>query len=579
MRAGGNSPPNGLDNGGDGVELPPTNYGPGFKRARAGTLPSNVQLAAQRYASTLGGSHGQQHQQQQEMHAPQPSQANLGPMSNNNHPAGLGTPGTASSARPSLRHASTAAPALSGERSANSRLRSGSLTLPPSGGPIAAPNAFGSTLFSSAWLNPHAAYPALDEHRSMNSNDSLTGDDVHTLDYLGLDDRARAPQPATVTELRSQAQAAIAGRLRATTVSNPYRSRNLQPLAAPHTQDDLEELDEYDSPGGYRPRVESFNGGSSGGGAYYSAEQAPFIARGFKQSQHLGVSVRTRATSVGALEDPSRLRQSPVYGDMSPGMQLNPSSSNAANAIMRGLLDNKGQIQGGRLAQQLQPGRYNAGDMSPGSRIAAGNGGFLQAPQGQPRAVSPKGESPQIQTPSRSLWIGNLDTSVTKETLLTIFSPYGAIESLRLLPEKECGFVNFLDINDAVRAKDDVLNRLGGNIGLQNGQPVRIGFGKADSAPAQPAKANGPVSVNSNIMASTAGAPAGMEVQSTPTRALWIGSIPSTTTPATILSIFAPFGPIESARVLTHKNCGFSEHSSLIYDPRYFSDQLASVIS
>ncbi|KAG2748631.1 hypothetical protein P692DRAFT_201714773 [Suillus brevipes Sb2] len=43
------------------------------------------------------------------------------------------------------------------------------------------------------------------------------------------------------------------------------------------------------------------------------------------------------------------------------------------------------------------------------------------------------------------------------------------------------------------------------------------------------------------------------------TRALWIGSIPSTTMPATILSVFSPYGPIESARVLTHKNCGFSE--------------------
>jgi protein JSN1 len=53
----------------------------------------------------------------------------------------------------------------------------------------------------------------------------------------------------------------------------------------------------------------------------------------------------------------------------------------------------------------------------------------------------------------------------------------------------------------------------------------------------------------------------GMEaqLQSMPTRALWIEFIPSTTTPATILilSLFSPYGPIESARVLTHKNCGF----------------------
>jgi len=46
--------------------------------------------------------------------------------------------------------------------------------------------------------------------------------------------------------------------------------------------------------------------------------------------------------------------------------------------------------------------------------------------------------------------------------------------------------VNFVDQADAVRAKEDVLNRLGGNIGMHNGQTVRIGFGKADSPPATP---------------------------------------------------------------------------------------------
>ncbi len=135
---------------------------------------------------------------------------------------------------------------------------------------------------------------------------------------------------------------------------------------------------------------------------------------------------------------------------------------------------------------------------------------------------------------------------------------------------QECGFVNFVDQADAIRAKDDVLNRLGGNIGMPNGQTVRIGFGKADSAPVAPAKgtpaSNGTTSPNSaGWKASGANStPGGMDaqLQSTPTRALWIGSIPSSTTPATILSVFSPYGPIESARVLTHKNCGFSRSIS-----------------
>lgn len=129
---------------------------------------------------------------------------------------------------------------------------------------------------------------------------------------------------------------------------------------------------------------------------------------------------------------------------------------------------------------------------------------------------------------------------------------------------QECGFVNFVDQADAVRAKDDVLNRLGGNIGMPNGQTVRIGFGKADSAPVAPAKGStvttsGTTSPNNMGKNSPSIGGLDAQLQSTPTRALWIGSIPSTTTPATILSVFSPYGPIESARVLTHKNCGFSE--------------------
>ena len=132
--------------------------------------------------------------------------------------------------------------------------------------------------------------------------------------------------------------------------------------------------------------------------------------------------------------------------------------------------------------------------------------------------------------------------------------------------------MNFVDQADAIRAKDDVLNRLGGDIGMPNGQTVRIGFGKADSAPVAPAKGanlNSPVATSpGGVLGKSGNNNAGLsgmdaQLQSTPTRALWIGSIPSTTTPATILSVFSPYGPIESARVLTHKNCGFSKFASV----------------
>ena len=47
------------------------------------------------------------------------------------------------------------------------------------------------------------------------------------------------------------------------------------------------------------------------------------------------------------------------------------------------------------------------------------------------------------------------------------------------------------------------------------------------------------------------------------TRALWLGGIPTSTTPSSLKAIFDPFGKIESARVLTHKSCGFVNFESI----------------
>ncbi|KAG0231399.1 hypothetical protein BGW41_002199 [Actinomortierella wolfii] len=135
------------------------------------------------------------------------------------------------------------------------------------------------------------------------------------------------------------------------------------------------------------------------------------------------------------------------------------------------------------------------------------------------------------QVPTRSLWIGNLDPSLTTNELMKLCSPYGPIESLRVLPDKECAFVNFMTIEDAVRAKEDISERCGGRVG---NHVVRVGFGKTE------------VLINpdsSNALQST--------------RALWIGNLPPATTPVALHAIFSHFGPIESARVLAHKSCGF----------------------
>jgi protein JSN1 len=88
------------------------------------------------------------------------------------------------------------------------------------------------------------------------------------------------------------------------------------------------------------------------------------------------------------------------------------------------------------------------------------------------------------QSSTRSLWLGNLDSSVTAPDLIAIFSKYGTIESIRILPDRECAFVNFLTKEEALRAKDAFKTQMGSRLGNAT---VKVGFGKPDAVPQQPA--------------------------------------------------------------------------------------------
>jgi protein JSN1 len=435
----------------EGGPLPPSTYGPGFRRARAGTLPSNVQLAAQRFAAVtgsntggLGSMPGSTESFSEQLAAQRQQQAV-------NMPALGGAP-----VRPGLRHAASVASsaATSALTERNSRLRSGSLTALPGQN---APNPFGgSSIFASTWLSSQngggGGYGGLDDIRSLGSMDSGADDfDVHTLDYLGLADNPRA---ATVSELRAQAQAAITGnivtpsaRTRASTVSNPYRQRgpgSLLPTPAP--EDDEEMYNEYGGGSYGRQRVDSqpLNAGS-----YFPSQN---VSKAFKQDNHLspGLSSRPRAISVGILDDPTRTLQRRAsaadrlnqaymqmndYNDYNDYADYNqqPTYQPAPAVGTPGGILKTDKMQSGRVGG-VPSVHFPNGD--PAIERASP---YLAAPAPPQGRLSPKTEgSTQMQTPTRSLWIGNLDSSVTSEQLIHVFAPYGAIESLRLLPEKVC---------------------------------------------------------------------------------------------------------------------------------------------
>jgi protein JSN1 len=305
----------------------------------------------------------------------------------------------------------------------------------------------------SSTNNGGNGFSVLDELRSVTSADSADDFDVHTLDYLGLDDGHRPPPAATISELRNQAQAAIAGnlanpsaRLRASTVSNPYRLRPSvagSHLSTPTADEDEEYFDNYEEQTSTysRQRLNSYDT-STVEGPYLSA----YVAKGFKQTDHLsapnGLGSRPRAISVGNLDDPIRalqrraavteVQQHSYINELSPhnsGLGMTASSIGGPSGILK-----NDKLTGGRLGGSSPTVHFPNGDLTA-NRIS-----YLITPgsQSQTRAISPKSDSPssQTQAPTRSLWIGNLDSAVTSEQLIHVFAPYGAIESLRLLPEK-----------------------------------------------------------------------------------------------------------------------------------------------
>ncbi|KAM4592071.1 uncharacterized protein PAE49_020695 isoform 1-T1 [Odontesthes bonariensis] len=60
----------------------------------------------------------------------------------------------------------------------------------------------------------------------------------------------------------------------------------------------------------------------------------------------------------------------------------------------------------------------------------------------------------QPESPCPSLWVGNVTTELTEKHLWDLFKIYGEIESIRVLHERFCAFVNFKNANMAAHAME-----------------------------------------------------------------------------------------------------------------------------
>ena len=139
-----------------------------------------------------------------------------------------------------------------------------------------------------------------------------------------------------------------------------------------------------------------------------------------------------QAISVSTLDDPAWITRCTTVSVEQPIYKLSSSfnSTNTTQLSQTGILQtNKSStLCSGPLPSVHFPITKVSGSQMPSYLLTLNQPGWAVLPK-------PKNAT-QIQTLTQSLWIGNLDSSITSKQLIHVFVPYGAIESLRLFPEE-----------------------------------------------------------------------------------------------------------------------------------------------
>jgi protein JSN1 len=323
-----------------------------------------------------------------------------------------------------------------------SRLRAGSMPqrpgfLPPATSP------FGNSIFSTGWASNRDRSSTLQSIASIPSNgpgspmssfsrDSLADTDVKTLDYLGLVD---TPQPTRATLAPSDIELLLESQRNANgqngNSANRFRSYSVN--AKEKYAEDEDEMDQY---GAYS-------------GTITPAEANALLIQEAVRQHNLEVqaftqyasAARPRARTAGVLDAPSR-------------------------GLMRGYMPQMSRLDNTLTATDLtEDAEYNLAEAVKKMHLPGNNLG-----------------DDTLEGPTRSLWLGNIPSSTTVSSLNVIFAAFGAIESTRVLTHKNCGFVNFENLESAVQAK----SQLNGKEIFPGAGPVRIGYAKIPSAAATP---------------------------------------------------------------------------------------------
>ncbi|KAJ3573359.1 hypothetical protein NPX13_g4730 [Xylaria arbuscula] len=184
----------------------------------------------------------------------------------------------------------------------------------------------------------------------------------------------------------------------------------------------------------------------------------------------------------------------------------------------------------------VSPSAYGAPQFyQPQSPTGAYNnmGNQLQMPQ------SPVGMAANnvITGTSRTVYLGNIPPDTSAEEILGHVRS-GQIESVRLLPDKNCAFISFLDANAATHFHSDaILKKL-----CIKGQDIKIGWGKPSQVPTSVALA---------------------VQQSGASRNVYLGNLPEDITDEELREDLGKFGAVDTIKIVREKNIAFVHFLSI----------------
>ena len=288
--------------------------------------------------------------------------------------------------------------------------------------------------------------------QSSASRDSLADTDVKTLDYLGLAEtpqQSRRPTlaqgingvPSTMTSAMMPPFLADLASFN-NKINNRYRSYSVN--AKEQYADDEE--DDYEA--GHYPSLPSgtLTPSAATTAAALAATQAQIHQHNLAVqafANHASAS-RPRARTAGVLDSPLR-NSTRSYLATPSKLDTSFTAADLAAAESAELEALPDALRVLRLAQM--PIQDNPDDHGPDG-------------------------------PTRALWLGSIPTSTTSSSLQAIFGAFGKIESARVLVQKNCGFVNFEEIDSAIKAKA----LLNGKEIFPGAGPIRIGYAKVPSS-------------------------------------------------------------------------------------------------